>query len=237
VGRDQFSDFPAEVSEVPVLSDGFNPNYEEIVAANPDLVLVAAISAPDVISRLDELELAVMVVGKEISSFDSVKEDIRLVAQALDAEGQANQVIEAMDEKYDEVVARVATATSKPRVFWELDGTDPAKPYTVGPATFVNEIITLAGGENIASSANSPYIQINAEEIIDADPEVIILSDAAYGVTVESVEQRPGWNVITAVKENRVYPIDDNLVSRPGPRIAEGLEAAAELIHPDLFEQ
>jgi iron complex transport system substrate-binding protein len=237
VGRDQFSDFPAEVTDVPVLSDGFNPNYEEIVAADPDLILVAAISAPDVISRLDELDLPAMVVGVETSSFDSVKEDIRLVAQTLGAEEQATKVVEAIDTKYNNVLETVAAATTTPRVFWELDATDPAKPYTVGPNTFVNEIINLAGGENIAASASSPYVQINAEEVIAADPEVIILSDAAYGVSPESVGQRPGWDVITAVQNDQVHPIDDNLVSRPGPRIADGLEAAAKIIHPELFSE
>ncbi len=237
VGRDQFSDFPSEVSNVPVLSDGFNPNYEQIVAANPDLVLIAAISATDVIARMDELQVPAMVIGTETSSFESVKNDIQLVAQALGTEEQAVQVIEAIDTKYNDVLDAVATATTKPRVFWELDATDPAKPYTVGPGTFVNEIINLSGGENITAGASSPYVQINAEEIIAADPQVIILSDAAYGVAPESVGQRPGWDVITAVKANQVYPIDDNLVSRPGPRIADGLEAAAKLIHPELFSQ
>lgn len=236
IGIDQFSDYPAQVTTLPKLSDGFNPNYEQIIAAKPDLILVAAISSPDVLKKFDELGVPALAVGGINSSFESVKQDIQLVGQALGAQTQANQIIAAMDKKIAAVQAKIANAKSKPRVFWELDATDPAKPFTPGPGTFIHEIILLAGGENIAGNAASPYVQINTEEVIRADPQVIIMSDAAYGVPPESVGERPGWNVITAVKENKVFPIDDNLVSRPGPRVAEGLEAAAKLIHPEVFE-
>jgi iron complex transport system substrate-binding protein len=97
-------------------------------------------------------------------------------------------------------------------------------------------MITLAGGANVAASAKSAYTQINAEEVIAANPEIIILSDAAYGISVESVKARKGWSAIAAIKGDKTFPIDDNLVSRPGPRIVDGLEAAAKLIHPELFK-
>lgn len=235
IGRDQFSDFPESVKTLPVLSDGFNPNYEQIVAAKPDLILIASISSPDVVKKLDELKLPTLVIGDVSSSYDSVKRDIQLVGKALGADAQATQVIAGMDKKLADVQAKIAGAKTKPRVFWELDATDPSKPYTPGPATFIDEIIKLAGGENIAANATSPYVQINAEEVIKDNPEIIILSDAAYGVPPESVGKRPGWDGIAAVKANHVYPIDDNLVSRPGPRVVDGLEAAAKLIHPELF--
>lgn len=235
VGVDTFSDFPASVKTLPRISDGFNPNYEAIVAAQPDLVLAAGITAPDVISKLDELKLPVLVVGSETASFDNVMQDIALVGKVLRADDQAQAVIKGMQDKIAAIRAKVATAATKPRVFWELDATDPAKPFAPGPGSFINELIALAGGTNITADLKSPYAQVNAEQIVQANPEIIILSDAAYGVSPESVAQRPGWNVIAAVRDNKVFPIDDNLVSRPGPRLAEGLEAAAKLIHPELF--
>ena len=121
-------------------------------------------------------------------------------------------------------------------MYWELDATDPTKPYSVGPGNFVNDIIALAGGTNVFASADSAYPQVSAEQVVAAKPEVIILSDAAYGVTVDSVLTRPGWAGIPAVQQQRVEPIDDNLVSRPGPRIIEGVSAAAKIIHPELFK-
>ena len=79
------------------------------------------------------------------------------------------------------------------------------------------------------------WAQFSTEEVIAQDPEIIILGDANYGVTAESVKERPGWGVITAVKAGAIYPIDDTLVSRPGPRIVDGLEELARIIHPELF--
>jgi iron complex transport system substrate-binding protein len=141
-----------------------------------------------------------------------------------------------MKQKADAVKAKLANAKTKPKVYWELDATDPTKPYTPGPGSFINDIITLAAATNVAANAKSPYAQINAEEVVAANPDVIILSDFAYGTTVESVKARTGWSAVNAVKNNKVLPIDDNIVSRPGPRLVDGLEAAAKLIHPELFQ-
>lgn len=237
VGVDSFSDFPEQVKNAPKLSDGFNPNYEQIVAAKPDLVLVAGITSPEVVKKLDELKLPLLVVGAEKTTFDSIFNEIKMVGAAVGNPAQADAVVAAMLKKISEVETKIAVSSSKPRVFWELDATDPAKPFTPGPGSFVDEIIARAGGFNIAANASSPYPQLNVEEIIQANPQIIILSDAAYGVAPESVGKRPGWDVIEAVKKNKVFPIDDNLVSRPGPRVADGLEAAAKLIHPELFAQ
>lgn len=236
IGADQFSDYPAAAKEVPRVSDGFNPNYEQILAAKPDLVLAAGITSPDALKKLEELGLKVLVVGSEQTTFENVMNDIELVGQVLGAPDKAQSVIEGMKSKIADVRARVAKATIKPRVFWELDATDPAKPYTAGPGSFVHELIGLAGGESVGGNLKSPYAQVSAEEVIQQNPEIIIMSDAAYGVAPESVGKRPGWDVIAAVKNNKVFPIDDNLVSRPGPRLAEGLEAAAKLIHPEVFQ-
>jgi iron complex transport system substrate-binding protein len=235
IAVDEFSDYPAEAQALPKISKSFTPNYEQIVALKPDLVLAAGITAPDVIKKLEDLRLTVLVVGAVSTTFDSVMSDIALVGQATGAQDQAQVVVAAMQKKLSDVQAKIANAKTQPRVFWELDATDPAKPYTPGPGSFINDIITLAGGVNVAAKAQSPYPQLSAEEIIAADPEIIILSDAAYGTTPESVAARPGWKVISAVKSNKVFPIDDNLVSRLGPRVVDGLEAAAKLIHPELF--
>jgi len=124
----------------------------------------------------------------------------------------------------------------RPRVFCEIDATDPSKPWTTGPGSFMDAMILLSGGTNVAADAESAWVQFSAEEIIAKDPDIIILADSKYGVTPESVRERPGWEVITAVKEGAIYDIDDDLISRPGPRIVDGLEAVARIIHPELFE-
>jgi iron complex transport system substrate-binding protein len=234
VAVDTFSDFPAEVKSLAKVNT--SPlNLEQVVSLKPDLVLAAGITSPDDVKKISDLKLSVLVVGAPATTFDSVFADILMVGKATGTDARATSITDSMKQKLEAVKAKINTAKSKPKVYWKLDATDPAKPYTPGPGSFVDDLIKLAGGTNVAAGAKSPYAQISAEEVVAANPDVIILSDFAYGTTVESVKARKGWSAITAVKNNRVLPIDDNLVSRPGPRLMEGVEAAAKLIHPELF--
>lgn len=237
VATDDFSDYPAEAKSLPKIG-GLNAayNFEQIVALKPDIVFAAGITPPETIKKLEELKLPVVVVGAEKTTFESVFNDIVLVGQATSQVEPAAKVTTAMQDQLAALKAKLAAAKDKPLVYWELDATDPAKPYSVGPGNFVGDMIALAGGTNAFQKADSPFPQVSAEQVVAANPDVIILSDAAYGTTVESVLKRPGWQVISAVKQQRVAPIDDNLVSRPGPRIVEGLEATARIIHPELFK-
>lgn len=237
VAVDDFSDYPAESKALPKIggtSDQYN--FEQIVALKPDIIFAAGLTAPDVLKKLQDLHLTVVVLGVEKTTFDSIFTDIALAGQIVGRVDQAKQLTDSMKQRVDSIKAKVAAAKTKPRVYWELDATDPTKPYTVGPGRFVDDIITMAGGVNVFANASSAYPQISAEQVVSANPEVIILPDAAYGITVDSVLTRPGWQRIDAVKSNHVYPIDDNLVSRPGPRVVDGIEAAAKLIHPELFQ-
>ncbi len=234
VAVDSNSDYPAEVKALPKFST-YPLSYEQLVSFKPDLILAAGLTSPDDVKRMEELKLTVLVVGSANMSFDQVAADILMAGRATGTEAKAQAVGDAIKQKVAAVKARIANAKSKPRVYWELDATDPARPFTPGPGSFLNDLIAVAGGENVAAKAKSAWAQINAEEIVSANPDLIILSDANYGVTPEAVKARAGWSAIAAVKNGRVLPIDENIVSRTGPRIADGLEAAARLIHPELF--
>jgi iron complex transport system substrate-binding protein len=94
----------------------------------------------------------------------------------------------------------------------------------------------MAGGQNVGSVLKSPYGQISSEELLVQNPDVILLGDSAYGVTAESLTKRAGWEKIKAVQDGKIFPFDDNLVSRPGPRMVDGLETIAKLLHPELFK-
>ena len=241
VAVDKLSDYPAQVKDLPKVSV-FPVNYEQVVSFKPDLVLAASIQGPDEIKKLDDLKLTMLVVGAPTTTFDNVMSDITLVGKATGTDAVAKTVTDAMKARVDAVKAKIAVAQTKPRVFWELDATDPSKPFTAGPGSFIGDMIALAGGVNVAANAKTAYPQYSAEEIIAANPDILILSDSCTffvnpGCTpVETVKTRNGWSTISAVKNDKVFPIDDNLVSRPGPRIVDGLEAAAKLIHPELFK-
>ena len=236
VAVDDFSDYPAAATALPkVGGTDAHYNLEQIVALKPDLVLAAGIAPPETIARLDALKLTVVVLGTPLTTFQTVFDDIAMVGRITGQEAQAVRVVGQMQRQRDAIRAAVARATSTPRVYWELDATDPAKPFSVGSGNFVGDLIALAGGVNVFADAQSPFPQVSVEHVVAANPDVIILADAGYGVTAEAVAARPGWGAIGAVQKGRITPISGDLTTRPGPRIVEGLAATARILHPELF--
>lgn len=235
VGVTDFCDYPEEAKAIEKVG-GIEPNLEKIVALNPDLVLAIG-GSPAQVEKATEMEkLGLTVLVLEPGDIEGIMANIELVGKAAGAEKEASELVTEMRKRFDDITARVKGAESRPKVFFELDATDPSKPYTPGPGSFIDALISLAGGSNVGAGAKMQWAQLSTEEIIAQDAEVIVLGDANYGVTAEMVKERPGWSVITAVKNAAIYPIDDVLVSRPGPRIIDGLEALTRIIHPELFE-
>jgi len=234
VGRDQFSDYPADAAAVTDIGSAFEAlNTELIVSLEPDLVLAAEINTPEQVNALEDLGITVYYLNNP-HTLEEMYVNLEIVAQLTGREAEANILIESLKARVAAVDEKIAPLSSRPSVFYELDGTDPAKPYTAGKGTFITLLIDRAGGYNIASDIDG-YPQLSLEQVVVADPAFIILGDSAYGVTPEIVAARPGWEDLRAVKNGQVYPFDDNLVSRPGPRLVDGLEALAKLFRPELF--
>jgi iron complex transport system substrate-binding protein len=238
VGRDEFSDYPAAAKALPSVGGSMgNYSNEQIVALKPDLVLAAEINTPDQVKALENLGLTVYYL-KNPTTLDGMYTNLQTVAQLTGHASDAATLITALKARVAAVDAKLAGVTQRPVVFYEIDATDPAKPYTYGPGTFGDALITRAGGVSFAASAGIPdaYPQVSLEQIVKTNPQVIILGDAAYGATPDAVKARAGWGTIDAVKNGLIYAFDDNLVSRPGPRLVDGLELLAKLLHPDLFK-
>jgi iron complex transport system substrate-binding protein len=235
VGVTDFCDYPEEAKAIEK-AGGIEPNLEKLVDLDPDLVLAIGGSPAQVekATEMEKLDLTVIVL--EPGDIEGIMSNIELVGQATGTEKEASELAAELRKRFDVITAKAKGAESRPKVFYELDATDPSKPYTPGPGSFIDALITLAGGSNVGAGAKMQWAQLSTEEIIAQDPEVIVLADANYGVTVEMVKERPGWSVITAVKNGAIYPIDDILISRPGPRIIDGLEALTRIIHPELFK-
>jgi iron complex transport system substrate-binding protein len=236
VGREEMSDYPAEAKNVTSIGSVFQKiNTEAIVALKPDLVLAAEINSPEQVKALEDLKLNVYYLPNP-KTFDELYTNLETVGKLTGRSAEAAKLNEALKARYAAVTQKIATASSKPKVFYEIDATDPTKPYTSGPGTFIDLVIGLAGGENIGAGLKDAFAQISSEELVKQNPDVIVLGDALYGVTPEAVAQRPGWNALAAVKNKQVMPFDDNLISRPGPRLIDGLEQMAKLLHPELFK-
>ena len=237
VGRDSFSDYPAQVSSIKDIG-GSTGTYdtEAIVALHPDLVLAGEINTPELVNSLQQLGLTVYYLPNP-TTLEGMYANLMTVGQLTGHGSQAAFLVKSLRARVAVVDAKIKPLTSLPTVYYELDATDPTKPYTAGPGTFVDRLIARAGGKNVGKSLTSQWAQISLEQLVVDNPSIIILGDSAYGTTPDSLKQRAGWGGLAAVKNGKIYPIDDNLVSRPGPRLVDGLEALAKLFHPDVFSK
>lgn len=230
VAVDDFSDFPSAAASVPHIG-GFRTSPETVVSYRPDLIL--AVTSGTLASQLLGLHQPVFVLDP--SDLEGVYQNINSLGKILGRETSAQQVVSDMRTRISAVADRAKTASTRPRVLHEVDSTNPAQIFVAGPHNFVDSMITLAGGVNVAADASVKFPKLSPEEIVRRDPEVIVLADARFGATPDVVAARPGWAVISAVRLRALYPIDDNIVSRPGPRLVDGFEAYVRLIHPELF--
>ncbi|OGO39909.1 MAG: hypothetical protein A2Z03_07700 [Chloroflexi bacterium RBG_16_56_8] len=236
VGRDELSDYPEQAKSLDSVGGSMGQySTEAIVALQPDLVLAAEINAPELVKTLEGLGLVVYYLNNP-ATLEELYTNLETVAQLTGRENEANELIESLTRRVAAVDKAVPQASAQPTVFYELDSTDPAKPWTAGPGSFIDLLITRAGGQNIGSQLEGEWAQISAEQLVATNPDVILLGDAMWGVTEEAVKARPGWETLEAVQNDRIYPFDDNLVSRPGPRLVDGLEQLAKLLHPELFQ-
>lgn len=237
VGRDMFSDYPEEAKAIADIGGSMGEyNLEAILVLQPDLVLAGGINPPELVASLEELGLTVFFVSNP-ATLEEMFGNLQQVAILTGHEAEAEVLVDSLKARVAAVDEKIMPLSYRPSVFYELDASaDSSKPWTSGPGTFVDLMIDRAGGFNIGGSLSGAWAQISLEELVVQNPSIIILGDAAYGVTPESVKARPGWEALAAVQNDKIYPFDDNLVSRPGPRLVDGLEALAKLLHPDLFK-
>lgn len=236
VGRDDFSTYPPAAQDIPSFGSLYSGlPAETILAMEPDLIIAAEIISPETVTAMEELGLTVYWQANP-ATFEELYENIFNLATLMGAEVKADLVIKDLIARVDLVAETVVNAVSTPLVFYELDATDPSNPYTTGAGTFTDTIITTAGGVNLGASLEGAYAQIGSETVIDQNPDFILLGDAEFGITPESVAARAGWDAIAAVQNGNVIGVDPNLFSVPGPRLVDGLELTAAILHPDLFE-
>jgi len=227
-GQDVFL-YPPQAKTIPDVATFDSVDVEKIVALTPDVVFAGGnfFTPPDSIARLRDLGLKVVVLYAP--SVDAVYKDIQLIGQVTGRLAQANAMVDRIGAEFDKVRAAVAGLPT-PRVFYELDATGAI--YGPADKSFLAEMIQLAGGTPITTGATDKY-DISVERLIEQDPEVILLADGPFGVTAAQVVARPGWKVMTAVKDGDIRPIDDQTVTRPGPRLYLGLALLAKTIHPE----
>jgi len=232
VGVSDYCDYPEEAKLKPSVGNYFNPTIELIVALEPDLVLTDGHS--ESIKGLEALGINFFVIDPK--DIDGILEDIELLGKITGTGKKARALVNDMNGILAQVVSQVENAP-KVRVFYVFDATDLNNPWTAGPGSFVDSLITMAGGENIAAEAQGAWVQFSIEQLVSSDPEIIMV-DTIHGTAIVSEEElraHPAWRETTAVRQGKIYRVDGDLVNRSGPRIIQGLEEMARIIHPELF--
>jgi iron complex transport system substrate-binding protein len=234
IAVDSYSDYPPEAKDIqPRLNTYPDPSVETIVSLHPDLVLSLADRDED-LAQIRQQGIPVLKLFPR--DFDATVQTIRTLGQLYGSPDAGDAVASDMTTRRDAVVAAVAGA-ARPRVYEELDASEPDKPFVAGPNGYYGQLIDLAGGTNIFRDLPGDSGQVGAESVIQRDPEVIILTDADLPFNPQSpgmVAARPGWGTITAVRDGAIYAVPGALYSSPGPRLIQGLEDMARLLHPDL---
>jgi iron complex transport system substrate-binding protein len=236
VGRDDFSVYPEEAASIPSIGSLWEGlPTEAILALEPDLVVAAQIISEEHVNALRDLGINVFWQSNP-TSFDELYANLLEMAQITGHVEETETLVEDLKARVAAIDEKIASVSETPTVFYEVDATDPSNPWTAGAGTFIDYLISKAGGSNVAASVEGDFPQVSVEKLIELNPQVILLSDAIYGVTPESLVERAGWDVIAAVQDGKVFPIDPNVMSLPGPRLVNGLEEVARLLHPELFE-
>ena len=222
---------PIAFTATPQVADFNGTNVEAIITLNPDLVFVAAppFTPADVITQLKAANLTVVTL--EPKNISGVYATLQLIG---DAAGASVAAAEAVATAKSDIAVLTALVQNEPMVsvFYEIDATGAI--YGLAPDDYAAELVALARGDLVSSGVNGVY-EISLEALVTAAPTVILLGDSIYGVTAEAVAARPGWGTIPAVVNGAIRPIDGDLVSTPGPRIAEAFRAIVAQLHPTIL--
>jgi iron complex transport system substrate-binding protein len=228
VAGTSYDDYPAAAKSLPKIGDFANPSVEKIASFKPDLVLAAGGIQAGLRNKLEILGMQVYVVDPK--SYGEVMIDIANLGTLAGTTDKAQHVIGAMKQAENVVKSRVDGLDKVP-TFLEIY----SKPLmTAGANTFIDDMIGIAGGTNIGAAAGSGYPNFSSEVLVKDDPAVYI-ADSGSMSSPGDITKRPGFAALRAVKEGHVYVIDDNLIARPGPRLAQGLQQLAKMIHPEAY--
>ena len=227
VGRSDYCDYPAEVMEVESVGSISKPDMEKIISLNPDVVIVSTHFDEENTKKLEELKIPVVTLyeDKDVTGVYGMIETLGKVVNRVD---EAEVAVKKMQDTVAEVEEKVA-GLEAPSVYYVV-GYGEYGDYTAGGDTFVGGMLTIAGGDNIAKDVQGWNITL--EEIVAADPEIIIIPSYAQG----DFETQPNYCELTAVKEGRVFAIDNNMLDRQGYRNAEGIKTLAQIFHPEAFK-
>ena len=216
VGRGQYVDYPASILEVPMVQSGDETNIEEILALEPQVVLMNDMSqSEEQVKQLEEN--GVKVVVSMTSNIESVYTAIQLIGKLMGKDAEAEAVIADMQATFDEIKAKVSGETKN--VYFEIS--PPPYLYTAGSSSYMNELAEICGITNIFGDQEDAWLMISEEQVIERNPDYIVLITNMGSAGVEEILSREGWGDINAIKNQKVFNDDDSCMARPSPRLKD----------------
>ncbi|MGG0284732.1 ABC transporter substrate-binding protein [Peribacillus butanolivorans] len=232
VGVTDFDNYPEEAKDIEHVSDSVNINAEKIISLKPDAIIAYTIGDETTMKPLEDAGIPVFII-KSATNFDDVYGDIGQIAEVMGVAEKGEELVKDIQNQITSVEEKIETLDEKEQTYFEIS---PAPEiYTTGSETFQQEILKTAGIENIFADQKG-WVKVSDEEIVKRNPNAIITTATFADDAVDEIKSRKGWEDINAVKNDQVYLLDENIMSRPGPRIGEAVELAAKTIYPDLFK-
>ncbi|MGM0406202.1 MAG: helical backbone metal receptor [Thermoplasmatota archaeon] len=228
VGVDDLSDYPSEVKDLPTVGDSFSVDYEKITELEPDVVVTPSFNN-HTINYLEKIGHT--VVATNSNTLEDVYSDMRVLGTMCGIEEEANQMADDLENEMNDITHNTADLPWEDRVdIFYIASVGPI--YTPGNHTFQNTLIKTAGGNNIADQEDG-WWEISKETIIDEDPEVIIATEGVQD-QVKNLTEDEVWQSISAVENDEVYYVDDDIFSRPGPRVVEAQSTLTDITREHL---
>lgn len=228
VGRTEYCDYPPETSKIESVGTIQEPSIEKIAELKPDLVIASTHFSKDTLTKLEELKIPTVVLYGE-ESFEGVYETISKVGNILNSNEKAELLILDMKKKVEDV-KKAVEGKDKPKVYYVI-GYGKSGDYTAGNNTFIGQLLEMAGAENAAADVTD--WKYSLERLIEKNPEIMICP--SVGGYKQGLEATNGYKDLDAVKNKKLYEIDENLINRQGVRLADGLVELAKIIHPEAF--
>lgn len=244
VGLTEYDDYPYDFSawfkagNMTCVGGFATPNIEAIMLLDPDIIFTTNINDAE-IPNMRELGYKVIVVGP--TSIDGIYETILLIGKATGAEDNATVLVNRLSNQISDIQSTITAANiaEKPTVYYEI-WFDESGLMSAGSGSWINDVIVKAGGINIFANETQEYPRTSSEVVLYRNPDVILLptnmgtGTPFYG-SVAEVKARPGWSAIDAIKNNRLYVIDQDIFNEPGARVADQVQSVAASLYPQLF--
>lgn len=232
IGIDKYSDYPDAVKTIAQVGDYTTPDVEKIISLKPDLVLAGEKLQTATITKLKELGIPTMAV--EARNYEDISKSFEMIGAAVGQDTAAKALADKLKAKEDEIKGKLA-GQKTPTVYYIVSFGAAAGNWTSGPGSFINSMIGIAGGDCVTNHVdpNAPWMDYNLEKLVSQNPDIMLLDQ--YAGDLKTLATTEGYKDLAAVKNGKVT-VTTNELARPGPRIIDGLDVLAKILHPDLFK-